>query len=128
MNATFEPPPETMRRPMTSVARRRAFQRNKAEFTRARVQRIIDATAARRHVDGHALTGQNFGCHETAAARVLALAVCCAAGVPAVTVAGIFGVTWHAVDSARSSAVERCRDDQAACDEFMAILRAGLAP
>ncbi len=92
------------------------------------LQRIIEHTAEMRGIPWEHILSASRERPEVADARVLAMAVCCAAGVPPATVAKVFGRTWQTVDSARERIILLTQESPAAMDEFIAILTRALRP
>lgn len=90
--------------------------------------RICEFTAESREIDPLELFSAERSRPEVAAARVLAMSVCRAAGIPTHTIAKAFGRTWQTVDSARETTIKRCASSAEACDEFIAILTRSLRP
>lgn len=92
------------------------------------MQRIVEHTAEMRGIPWEHILSASRERPEVADARVLAMAVCCAAGVPPATVAKVFGRTWQTVDSARERIIMLVQDDSDLLDEFIAILTRSLRP
>jgi hypothetical protein len=92
------------------------------------LQRVVEEVARERALAWAEMFHRTRDTPEHARARVLAMAVACAAGVPAYMVAKVFARKWQTVDSARKSQIELCRMDHATCDEFIRILSRVLQP
>lgn len=86
------------------------------------IQTVVELAAESRRVGWQAIMDAERGSPQVAAARVLAMAVCCAANIPMHVVGRAFGRKWQTVDSARQSQTARCLADQAEADEFIRIL------
>ena len=97
-------------------------------IVRPLIQSIIETTAARRGVDWRDLMSQNRESPAIADARVLAMAVCGAAGVPIRMIGKVFNRHLGTVDSARRRVVALCHDCEQARDEFIAILVTCIQP
>lgn len=88
--------------------------------------RVVEEVAASRKLDGPDVVRGTRTVH--LAARSLAMAVACAAGVPAYLVAKTFKRTWASVDSARQVQVEKCQNNFDAREEFIRVLSRALEP
>lgn len=98
------------------------------ETTKAMVLRIVEEAALSRGVGWQAILDPERGSPAVAAARVMAMAVCCAANIPMHVVGRVFSRTWQTVDSARQRQTALCIADSAVCDEFIRILYRALRP
>lgn len=92
------------------------------------IKRIVENTAARYGVGWKEIMAKKRGRPKVASARVVAMAVSRAVGVPTHVVARAFGRTWQTVDSARESSIRRCSFNEDAREEFIAIISQSLKP
>lgn len=98
------------------------FEKPRVDAARGIIQTVVEEVAVARHVGWKALFAAERGSPEVAAARVLAMAICCAANIPMSVVGKAFDRRWQTVDSARQRQMDLCLADQAAADEFIRIL------
>jgi len=108
-----------------------AFADRRAQsITTARVliERVVKTVGGERRIEWRAILSPTRECPPTAAARVLAMAVCCSAGIPMQMVARAFNRTWQTVDSARQRQTALAMHEAHLRDEFIKILSLALAP
>lgn len=98
------------------------------ERVRAIILRVIEETAASRGIGWRSLLDDERGSPSVASARVLAMAVCCAAGIPMQIVGRAFNRKWQTVDSARQRQTALCVEDPTQTDEFIRILYRAFQP
>ena len=89
---------------------------------RAMFEKIILVTHAEYGVDWEQMVSDDRGAPEVAAARVMAMAVSCSAGIPLFLVAKMFKRCWSTVDTARATVLAKCNHSDAERDKFIRIL------
>lgn len=91
--------------------------------SKERILRLVEAVAVVRLVEWRLLFSPHREAEKVAGARVLAMAVCAAQGVPLCHIARAFGRTWATVYSAEQSCARRYRHSAAFREEWDELTR-----
>lgn len=101
---------------------RKESRQEERQLAGAICQAVIEEVQAERGVKWQLMISCGREAPQAAAARVLAMAVSCSAGVPTNLVARAFNRTWQTVDSARRRQTCLALGNGEARDEFIRVL------